>query len=200
MSTQANSQLSDATGTPAPSRYTRTAMALHWIIAVLIICNVALGLSADSIPDDWVRLVIDTHKSIGITVLGLALLRILWRFSHRPPPLPAEFPSWERVAAHIAHFLLYLLMIGLPLSGWLHDSAWKDAATHPMRLFNLMPWPRIGYVMSLEPTLKESLHNGFGALHTWLGYALYALLAMHVGGALKHQWIDRKSVLKRMIP
>ena len=200
MSTQANSPLTDTTNVHAAARYTRTAMVLHWVIAILIICNVALGLSADSLPDDWVRPVIDTHKSIGITVLGLVLLRILWRVSHRPPPLSAAFPAWERMAAHVAHFLLYLLMIGLPLSGWLHDSAWKDAATHPMHLFNLVPWPRIGYVMNLDPVLKETLHNRFGALHTWLGYALYALLAMHVGGALKHEWIDRKSVLKRMIP
>ncbi|MGY6124198.1 cytochrome b [Paraburkholderia strydomiana] len=192
--------LSDQAGTTAPSRYTRTAITLHWLIALLIICNVALALSADSLPDDWVRPVINTHKSIGITVLGLALLRILWRVSHKPPPLPREFPSWEKVAAHLAHFLLYLLMIGLPLSGWLHDSAWKDAATHPMRLFDLFLWPRIGYVMNLDPALKETLHDRFGALHTWLGYALYALLAMHIGGALKHQWIDRKSVLKRMMP
>jgi cytochrome b561 len=188
------------TGTSARSRYTRTAITLHWLIALLMIGNVALALSADSLPDDWVRPVINTHKSIGITVLGLALMRILWRVSHKPPPLPREFPSWEKVAAHLAHFLLYVLMIGLPLSGWLHDSAWKDAATHPMRLFDLFPWPRIGYVMNLDPALKETLHDRFGALHTWLGYALYALLAMHIGGALKHQWIDRKSVLKRMMP
>jgi hypothetical protein len=77
MSTQANSPLTDTTSVQAVSRYTRTAMVLHWIIALLIICNVALGLSADSLPDDWVRPVIDTHKSIGITVLGLVLLRIL---------------------------------------------------------------------------------------------------------------------------
>lgn len=191
--------LTDSADT-AQSRYTRTAVVLHWLIALLIIVNVVLGLSADSLPDGWVRPVVDTHKSIGITVLGLALLRVLWRVSHRPPPLPREFPSWERIGAHVAHFLLYLLMIGLPLSGWLHDSAWKDAATHPMRLFNLVQWPRIGYVMNLDPALKETLHDRFGAVHTWLGYALYALLAMHIGGALKHQWIDRKSVLKRMMP
>jgi cytochrome b561 len=188
------------TDADATSRYTRTAMALHWIIAVLILCNVALGLSADWLPDDWVRPVIDTHKSIGITVLGLALLRILWRIRHQPPALPLSFPRWERGAAHLAHILLYVLMIGLPLSGWLHDSAWKDAATHPMRLFNLVPWPRIGYVMHLDPVLKETLHDRFGALHVWLGYGLYVLLALHIGGALKHQWIDRHSVLKRMVP
>jgi len=203
MNTQANSRHTHASGDAQPqvqSQYTRTAMLLHWIIAVLIIGNVLLGLSADSLPDDWVRPVIDTHKSIGITVLGLALMRILWRASHRPPPLPRDFPRWERAAAHVAHFLLYLLMIGLPLSGWMHDSAWKDAATHPMSLFGLIPWPRIGLIMNLDPAVKEPLHNQFGALHTWLGYALYALLAMHIGGALKHQWIDRQSVLKRMVP
>jgi cytochrome b561 len=198
MSTRADHIVSTESETSA--KYTRTAIILHWVIAVLIITNVVLGLSADALPDDWVRPVIDTHKSIGITVLGLALLRILWRFSHRPPPLPASFPKWEHAAAHLAHFLLYLLMIGLPLSGWLHDSAWKDAATHPMHLFSVIPWPRIGFIMNLDAPLKETLHDRFGALHTWLGYALYALLAMHVVGALKHQWIDRKPVLKRMVP
>jgi cytochrome b561 len=199
MSTQANTPLSDSTSLPVASRYTRTAMALHWIIAILIICNVVLGLSADSLPDDWVRPVIDTHKSIGITVLGLVLLRILWRASHRPPPLPAEFPSWERSAAHVAHFLLYLLMIALPLSGWLHDSAWKDAATHPMQFFGLVQWPRIGWIMDIEPTTRERLHDAFGALHVWIGYVLYGLFALHVLGALKHQFLDHEPELQRMV-
>jgi cytochrome b561 len=200
MSTQAANAVSDPPQTETSLRYTHTAMVLHWLIALLIICNVVLGLTAESFPDSWIRPIVDTHKSIGITVLGLVLLRILWRVSHRPPPLPKAFPKWEHMAAHIAHFLLYLLMIGLPLSGWLHDSAWKDAATHPMHLFGVIPWPRVGFVMHLDPVLKESLHDRFGALHTWLGYALYALLAMHVGGALKHQWIDKKSVISRMVP
>jgi cytochrome b561 len=184
------------------TQYTRIAMVLHWVIAVLIICNAVLGLTAESFPDSWVRLIVDTHKSIGITVLGLALLRLLWRVSHRPPPLPREFPSWEKMAAHVAHFLLYVLMIGLPLSGWAHDSAWKDAATHPMQYFHLFDWPRIGFILNLDPALKEhlQLHDRLGTLHAWLGYALYALLAMHIGGALKHQWLDRHSVIKRMVP
>ncbi|MGV2289143.1 cytochrome b [Trinickia sp. YCB016] len=181
-------------------RYSRTAMILHWLIAAGILCNVALGLSADFLPDDWIRPVIDTHKSIGITVLGLVLLRILWRVAHRPPPLPKAFPAWERASAHVAHLLLYVLMIGLPLSGWLHDSAWKDAATHPMTLFHLVPWPRIGFVMNLEPAYKEHMHDVLGAVHTWFGYVLYAVLALHIGGALKHELIDRESVLRRMLP
>ncbi|MFM0101126.1 cytochrome b [Paraburkholderia nemoris] len=190
----------DPNTTGIPAHYTRVAVLLHWTVAALMIGNVILGLGVESLTDAWVRPVVDTHKSIGITVLGIGVLRILWRMSHRPPPLPSSFSNWERAAAHCAHFLLYLLMIGLPLSGWLHDSAWKDAATHPMRLYGLLPWPRIGPVMNLHPSLKETLHDRFGALHVWLAYALYALLVMHIGGALKHQWIDRKSVLTRMVP
>ena len=175
-------------------------MLLHWIIAVLIIVNVVLGLSADHLPDSWARPVIDTHKSIGITVLGLVLLRILWRWSHRPPPLPVSFARWEHTSAHWAHIALYALMLALPLSGWLHDSAWKDAATHPMYYFNLFQWPRVGFMMHLNPVLRERMHDNFDNLHTWLGYVLYGLFALHVGGALKHEWIDRESVLRRMLP
>jgi cytochrome b561 len=180
------------------ARYSRIAVVLHWVVAVLILINIALGLSADSLPDEWVRGVIDTHKSIGITVLGLAILRLLWRLSHAPPALPTRYARWERAASHLVHGLLYLLIFMLPLSGWLHDSAWKDAATHPMQLFGLFDWPRIGYVMHLAPDTREMLHDRFGALHTWLGYVLYALLALHVLGALKHQWLDREAELQRM--
>ena len=183
-----------------PARYTNTAIALHWAVAVLIGINVALALSADSLPDDWVRPVIDTHKSIGITVLGLALLRLLWRATHRPPALPAVYPRWERLGAHAAHAALYLLIFALPVSGWLHDSAWKGASTHPMTLFGIVPWPRIGWVTDLEPVLKEAWHDRFGALHAWFGYLLYGLFAVHVAGALKHQWMDRQAELQRMLP
>jgi len=181
-----------------PTRYTRIAVVLHWLIALLMVANVVMGLLAEHLPDDWVRPVIDTHKSIGITVLGLALLRLLWRVAHPPPPLPCGYARWERIAAHTAHGLLYGLMIALPLSGWMHDSAWKDAATHPMQLFGLVGWPRIGFIMAIEPGLRESLHTLFGTVHTSLGYVLYALLALHIGAALKHQWLDREPELQRM--
>jgi cellulose synthase/poly-beta-1,6-N-acetylglucosamine synthase-like glycosyltransferase/cytochrome b561 len=186
---------------PAPvARYTGIAMALHWIIAVFIAVNVGLALSADYLPDAAVRPVIDLHKSIGITVIGLVILRILWRASHRPPALPSTYSSWERFSAHGVHYLLYAVMLALPLSGWLHDSAWRDAATHPMRLFGLFEWPRLGFIMTLPAGLKEELHARFGELHTWLGYGLYGLFALHVGGALKHQWFDREAELQRMLP
>ena len=180
------------------SRYTRTAVVLHWAVAALIVVNVGLAWSVDFLLDEWVRPVIDTHKSTGITVLGLVLLRILWRAGHPPPPMPAHYARWERWSAHAAHGVLYSLILLLPLSGWLHDSAWKDAASHPMRLFGLVPWPRIGFIAGIEPVSKESLHTLFGIFHTAFGYALYVLLVLHIGGALKHQFLDREPELQRM--
>jgi cytochrome b561 len=179
-------------------RYTRTAVVLHWLLAALIVLNLALALSVDTLGDAWVRPVIDTHKSIGITVLGLALLRLLWRLAHAPPPLPQRYNRWEIRASRIAHGLLYFFMIAMPLSGWMHDSAWKDAATHPLRLFGAVPWERMGFITDMEPTAKEALHTLLGTIHATLGYTLLALLLLHIGGALKHQWLDRELELQRM--
>jgi cytochrome b561 len=185
-------------------KYTRTAILLHWTVAALILVNVTLGVVAALLPEGYLpeltlRLIIDTHKSIGITVLGLAILRVIWRFTHRPPPLPKAFPGWEQTMARIVHVLLYVLIFAIPLSGWLHDSAWVAAASHPMHLYGLVPWPRIEYIMNLAPAVKEPLHKQFGELHTALTYVLYVVLALHVAGALKHQWVDRHSVLRRMM-
>ncbi len=183
-----------------PERYTRVAILLHWLIAMLMILNIVLILTVAQFPDEWVRPVVDTHKSIGITVLGLVIVRLLWRATHKPPAMPGTFGRLERFAAHAAHGVLYILMILLPLSGWMHDSAWKDAAANPMQLFGLVPWPRIGWIMAIEPATKEMLHDAFGALHTWAGYVLYVIFALHVLGALKHQFLDGEKELQRMLP
>jgi len=183
-----------------PDKYSRTAIALHWLTAALIMAGVVLIWLVDYVPDEQVRRVIDTHKSIGITVLGLAICRLAWRYTHRPPALPSTYARWEHRASGLAHGLLYALLFLLPLSGWLHDSAWKDAGTHPMEIFGLFNWPRIGWVMSLEPGLKESLHTALGMVHTACGYGLYVLLTLHVLAVVKHQWIDHEPELKRMLP
>jgi cytochrome b561 len=179
-------------------RYSGVAIVLHWVIAVLIIANVVLALSVDSLPDGWVRPVIDTHKSIGMTVLGLVLLRILWRISHAPPPLPAVYPRWEQLAAHAGHALLYLVILAIPVTGLMHDSAWKAAPEQPLRWFHLFDLPRIAAIVNLDPASKERLHTTFGAWHNWSGYVLYVLLALHIGAALKHQFIDKHAELQRM--
>jgi cytochrome b561 len=158
-----------AAGLSHSARYTRVAMLLHWLIALLMIANIALGLSFARVSDDMVRPLIDLHKSIGITVLGLAILRLLWRATHRPPPLPPTYPRWEQSAAHWAHWALYGLIFALPLTGWLHDSAWGDAATHPVFLYGLIYWPRIWFVMGPTSPMQDHLHDTLGTVHIWFG-------------------------------
>lgn len=179
------------------NRYSAIAIALHWLMAVLMLGNIVLIWIVDELPDERVRLAIDTHKSIGVTVMGLFVLRLLWRLGHRPPALH-ELAPWERLAAKLGHVGLYALLLAMPLSGWLHDSAWKDAATHPMSLFGVVPWPRIGFIMDMEPAQKEQLHTLFGDMHEWLADGFYVLFALHVLGALKHQFMDRQKMLQRM--
>lgn len=181
-----------------PDKYTDIAVLLHWLIALLIICNIVLGLGAGYVPDAIVRPMIDLHKSIGITVLALAFIRFFWRFSHKPPPLPAEYARWERYLAHIAHVLLYVLIFALPVTGWIYTSARHQAALQPMQLYWVIPWFQLGFVTGLDPATKAMVHALFGKIHTLLAYTLMAVLALHVLGALKHQFIDRSPQLRRM--
>ena len=118
-------------------RYTRPAVILHWLIAVLITINVAFMLSVDLVAEESVRFMYDTHKSIGITVFGLVILRVLWRLTHRPPALPAVYKRWEVTASKWTHGILYFIMIFMPLSGWLHDGAWDAAAEIKLTYFGL---------------------------------------------------------------
>jgi cytochrome b561 len=180
-------------------RYSRPAIILHWLIAAGIVANILLIWSTNLVSDEAERPLIDTHKSIGITVLGLAILRLLWRIGHKPPPLP-PYTVWERQLSRAVHWSLYALMFIMPLSGWAHDSAWKAAAQHPLKLFFVIPWFRWGAIQNLDPATKESLHSLFGAIHTSFSYVLYALFVVHVAGALKHQFIDRQPSLERMLP
>lgn len=178
------------------TRYNRTAVILHWVVALAMIVNVMLALSVPYIEESKIRLAIDTHKSLGITVLGLALLRILWRLHHTPPAFPRAKPLWQKWTAHATHLSLYL-----PLSGWLHDSAWKDAATHPMYWFGLFEWPRISTISTVDPALKEQLHTVFGVIHEYLAYVLYALFVLHMAAALKHHMSERNPLKGRgMLP
>jgi cytochrome b561 len=181
-------------------RYTGVAIALHWLIAVGIVLNVALAWIWPHLADESVRPAIDLHKSVGVTILGLAIMRLLWRWTHRPPPLPTGYRLWEVRASHVTHVLLYILLFAMPLSGWIMDSAYKDAAAHPMLWFGLFEWPRLGAIQHLDPVARETIHTGFGAAHVTLSYLLYGLFALHVAGALKHQLLDGEAELQRMLP
>jgi cytochrome b561 len=183
-----------------PARYTGVAIALHWLIAALMVLAVGLGWTANLVADAAVRPVIDLHKSVGLTVLGLAALRLLWRLGHRPPALPVAYGGWERIGAHAAHWALYFFIFALPVSGYLHDSAFKLAAAHPLTLYGLVPVPRLAAIAGMAPAAKQVFHDRMFALHVWLGYALYAVFALHVAGALKHQFMDGERELQRMWP
>jgi cytochrome b561 len=182
------------------ARYTRLAMLFHWLVAAMIIVNVALVLTVDSLPKTFERPMIDLHKSLGLTVLGLAIMRLLWRFAHPAPAYPPAYAPWERKLAHAAHIILYLLIFLMPITGWIHDSAWKGAAGNPLNLFWVIPWFRIGAIAHQDPATKEQIHSLFFAIHSALGYVLYAMVAVHILGALKHQFIDREPELQRMWP
>lgn len=183
-----------------PQRYTGVAIALHWLVAVLIFINIVLALIADDIPEGWQRPDINLHKSIGITVLLLAVMRLLWRLTHPAPAMPAGYKPWERRLAHAVHWILYALIFLMPLSGWLHDSAWKGAPKNPLVLFGVIPWFRIGAVMNQDPATKAYLHDLFGQIHTSIAYVIYAVVTLHILGALKHQFVDRDPELQRMLP
>jgi cytochrome b561 len=182
------------------ARYTTPAIIAHWLIALLMIGNLILGLLAEKLPDEQIRFAIDSHKSIGMSVLGLVLLRIFWRLGHKPPPFSRGMAVWERALAHIAHLGLYLFMLWMPLTGWAHDSAWRAAPEIPMRLFGLFEFPRIGFIMGLPEEQKEALHGLFGQMHEIGGYLLIGLILLHVAGALKHQLIDGEPEFARMWP
>ena len=179
-------------------RYSRPAIVLHWIIAVLLVGNLIGGLCFDYLPKSIFRPVLDAHKSFGLTVLGLAILRLLWRFFRQPPAMPAEYKPWEKKASHAMHWALYVMIFLVPLSGWVHDSAWKDAAGHPLNLFWVIPFFRIGFIQNMDPAAKESLHNLSFSIHQSLAYLVAAMVAVHVIGALKHQFIDKAPELQRM--
>jgi cytochrome b561 len=181
------------------ARYSGVAILLHWLVAILVIANLVIVWTADYAPDAIGAVMIHTHKSFGITVLGLAILRLLWRAGHPPPPLVGVSPL-ERWSAHAAHALLYGLIFALPLSGWMEDSAWEGAAKNPTMLYGLVEWTHIPAIFNMDPAPKERLHGSFELAHTVFGYALYVLLTLHLAGALKHQFIDRMPSLQRMWP
>ncbi len=180
-------------------RYTRTAIVLHWIIAAMVIANISLAWTFKIWADyPWTQMVTNTHKTIGITVLGLALMRLLWRIGHRPPPLSPAIPHWQVVAARTGHAALYFIILAMPLSGWIYDSAWEYAADVPIDVFGLFEMPRIAWVANMAPEPKKALDVVAGEVHVWLSYLLYVLLAAHLIGAAKHQWFDRVPTLERM--
>lgn len=174
----------------APQRYSTIALGFHWVIAALIAVQFTLGLRADQLPLGLDKLALLTrHKSLGITVLVLAVGRLAWRLTHRPPPLPAAMGRVESALASAVHLVLYGLVFALPMTGWLMSSA----ANYTVTVFGYLTLPNL---IAPDPTLLEQLK----LLHRLLALALAVLVAVHLAAALRHHFLLKDDILTRMLP
>jgi cytochrome b561 len=173
----------------ASPRYTGVAIGLHWLLAVMIVGAFGVGLYMVDLPFSPQRLKLyNWHKWAGVLILALSAARLLWRLTHRPPAdLP--MPAWQARAAHAAHAVLYVLFFAVPLLGW----AYSSAAGFPIVLFGVLPLP------DFVPVSRE-LADALKPWHGWLAKGLAVVVLLHVAGALKHQFIDRDGLLRRMWP
>ena len=175
--------------------YGGVAIGLHWLLAVALIGSFSVGVYMSDLPFSPQRLkLFNWHKWAGITILALSLLRLVWRLTHRPPPLAATvldaMPAWQRRAHHATHALMYGLFLAVPLAGW----AYSSAAGFPIVWFGVLPLPDW---MPLDKALAKDVLK---PLHQLFAFALAALVALHVAAALKHQFIDRDGLFWRMWP
>jgi cytochrome b561 len=172
----------------AAMRYSTPAVVLHWLMALLIFVGFPLGLTMVDLPlsPDKLKLY-SYHKWIGVTVFLLVAVRLGWRLAHTPPPLPERIAAWQRRAGAVVHGLLYLLMIAIPLSGWLMSSA-KGFQTV---WFGVLPLPDL---IGKDKALGELLAEG----HKFLNFTLLGLVVLHVGAALQHHFIEGLPFLQRM--
>lgn len=174
---------------PTATRYDPIAIALHWLLALMIAGAFAVGLFMHDLPLTPMRLkLFNWHKWAGVTILALSALRLLWRLSHRPPA-PPPGPAWQRRAAAATHAALYALFFAVPLAGW----AYSSAAGFPVVLFGVLPLPDF---VTPDRALAEALKP----LHAALAFTLAAAVLLHVAAALKHHVIDRDGLLQRMRP
>jgi len=172
------------------SHYTRTAKGLHWLMTILFFGLLALGFYMHDLPLSPQKLQLYSwHKWAGVTAFLLVWFRLLWRITHRPPALPTNMSKLMQRAAHAGHFLLYGLMIAVPLSGWLMSSA-KGFQTV---WFGVLPIPDLLGKNKETGDLLQSVHMSLNLLFV-------AVIAGHIGAALKHHFIDKDDILSRMLP
>ena len=175
-------------------RYSLTAIVLHWVLGLALLGIFAVGLYMTDLPFSPTRLKLyNWHKWAGVTILALSVLRLLWRLTHRPPALPgkisAAMPAWQHWAHHGTHHALYALFFLVPLIGW----AYSSAAGFPIVVFGVLPLPDF---VPADKALAEMIKP----FHELSAFALIGLAGLHIAAALKHQWIDRDGLIKRMLP
>ena len=172
------------------ARWGAVSQLLHWLIVALIAVQVTLGLIGLELPLGMDKLAtLARHKSIGITLLALAALRLLWRWMNPVPVLPGNLRPYERLLAHFTHASLYALLFALPLTGWIMSSA----RGFPVSWFNLVQLP--------NPVSKsDTLYHAMVEVHAVLAVSLGVILALHVAAALKHHFVLKDDTLRRMLP
>jgi len=172
------------------NRYSTVSLVLHWLIAALVVTQVVLIMIRDASEGALARELLGLHKSVGLGILVLTLARLGWRIAHPAIPLPDTMARWRKLLARATHILFYVLLIGMPLSGW----AASSAAGREIFWFGLFQWPLlpIGGGRETAGTLMD--------MHELAAKALYVAIILHVAGALKHHFVDRDNVLHRMIP
>lgn len=184
----------------AQQRYTAVAIALHWAIALLIIGLIAVGWIMDDFipggPGSPRTAIIQLHKSFGITVLLLTVVRIAWRLMNPPPPEPA-MPALQKLLASTVHVLLYVIMLVMPLSGWIMASA--EISQHETRFFGTVEMYVPG-IPGLPEETREGIAEASEGVHHLLPWIIIALLGLHVAGAVKHHFIDKDGLMARMAP
>ena len=172
------------------SQYTKTAIGLHWLIALLMLGTFIMGHVMSDMPFSPTKLrYVNWHKWAGVTILALAFIRLAWRLTHRPPALPAGMLAWQAKAAEGAHVFLYLLMFAIPLSGYFYSMA----AGYPVVYFGVLPLPVL-----LEK--NDELKALFKIAHIVLNYTVAGVVIVHALAALKHQFVERDGTLARMLP
>lgn len=175
-------------------------MTLHWLIAFAVVFNICLGLYMTDLPrsDPNQFAFIQFHKSVGLSVLVLSIARLGWRLVNPIPPLPASMGTGFRTLARGTHYLLYFLIIAIPLSGWAFVSA--SPLGLPTVYFHLFQWPHIPFLADLPRAQKVHLRPELFAVHSFLAWSAIALVPIHVTGALYHQFVRGDDILKRMLP
>ena len=171
------------------TRFTLPAIALHWLLALMIVGAFGVGVTMTDMPVSPQRLKLyNWHKWAGVTILALSALRLLWRLTHRPPQ-PPPMPAWQRRAAAASHTLMYLLFFAVPLVGW----AYSSAAGFPIVWFGVLPLPDF---VPVDKALAEAIKPWHGRLAA----ALAAIVLIHIAAAIKHHFVDRDGLLLRMRP
>ncbi len=172
--------------------YSTTAKFLHWLVAGMIVLQFVLAKLAEFAQDNDETVaqiaLLANHKSVGITILLLAVVRLLWRITHTPPGLPASMPAWQRTASHVSHWSLYAFLFLMPVTGWLMSSA----SAYSVSWFGLVQLPDL---IGPDKGLKEQ----FEFIHETMGKLLFLIAAVHILAALKHAIFNRDGILRRMI-